>query len=99
MLGVYELSIKRMSFDTGLTKEVIRKALEGFEMVKKVKYMGGYVVLFNFMKNQNMNPNMKKSACNTFNDLPESIKNQIVSDKKVNGLEGFERLIEGFEML
>jgi hypothetical protein len=36
ILGVYEISIKRISYDTGLSKENIEKALKGFERAKKI---------------------------------------------------------------
>ena len=46
MLGVYELTVKRMAFDTGLTAESISKAFKGFETVNKAFLINGkYVYL------------------------------------------------------
>ena len=38
MLGIYEISINKISFDTGINKDIILKALKGFETIKKVRY-------------------------------------------------------------
>ena len=37
MLGVYEASVKKISFETGINKETVSKALKGFETIGKVK--------------------------------------------------------------
>ena len=77
ILGVYEISIRRMSYDTGLEKETVIKALEGFETIGKVAYFESYLILPNFLKNQKLNANMKVGALNAYNSLPSSIKNEI----------------------
>ena len=74
MLGVYELSMKRMSFEIGLPLERIKKAFESFETLKKAKYINGYIVLYNWIKNQSYNTNMKKSALNEYQNLPNNVK-------------------------
>jgi hypothetical protein len=84
ILGVYEISIKRISYDTGLSKENIEKALKGFERAKKIFYIDGFIILKNFLKNQNLNDNMKKGALAIYKELP----NNILS----NNIEGFESL-------
>jgi hypothetical protein len=94
MLGVYELTVKRMSFDTGLTIEAIQKAFKGFETVSKAFLISGkYVYLVNWIKNQDMNPNMVKSAVKDYKKLPIdviSVINRIVG-------EGFERVSNGLD--
>ena len=35
LLGVYEISLKKISYDTGLNNETIRKAFERFAKVQK----------------------------------------------------------------
>jgi hypothetical protein len=99
MLGVYELSIKKISFETGLNKDVIEKALKGFETIGKVKYIQNYVILLNFTKHQNYNTNMKISAIDVYNNLPNSLKanNEVIS--KANPLEGFERVCNRLGMV
>jgi len=73
-LGVYEITIKRICFDIGLTPERVSKALEAFEKHGKVYYKNNLIVLPNFIKNQSMNPNMIKGAINSYNDLPMHYK-------------------------
>ncbi len=99
MLGIYEISVSKMAFETGISKADIVKALKGFESVGKVKYTHNHIILSNFLKHQNFNPNMKKSAVDKYNELPNELK--------INGLEyieerdskGFERLSNALLML
>ena len=99
MLGIYESSIKKISFETGLNKETVIKALKGFETVGKVKYINNYVVLVNFMKHQNFNTNMKKSAIDVYNDLPKELKSSGLVVSKDNPFKGFESLLNHFGMV
>jgi hypothetical protein len=99
MLGVYELSIKKIGFETGLNKDVIEKALKGFESVGKMRYTQNHVVLLNFAKHQNYNTNMKKSAIDTYNALPKELKiNDELIDRE-NPSEGFERVLKALGMV
>jgi uncharacterized phage protein (TIGR02220 family) len=99
MLGIYEVSIKKISFDTGLNKDIIEKALKEFERLSKVKYIKNHVVLVNFMKHQNYNTNMKKSAIDIYNGLPKELKDSKLSISKDNPLEGFESLLNHYGMV
>lgn len=97
MLGVYEISIRKISFETGIDKTTIEKALKDFESVNKVKFVNGYIFLNNFIKHQSYNPNMKKSAVNVYNELPSELKEsnlQTVDSQNIN--KGFEMLCKGF---
>ncbi len=95
MLGIYEVSVSKMSFETGLTKTEIKKAFEGFQTLEKVYYINNYVLLPNFLQNQSLNSNMKISALKEYDKLPNSLKSSI----SMNASEGFESLCKGFEML
>lgn len=99
MLGIYEVSIKKISFDTGLNKDIIEKALKEFERLSKVKYIKNHIVLVNFMKHQNYNTNMKKSAIDIYNDLPKELKDNTLSISKDNPLKGFESLLNHYGMV
>jgi hypothetical protein len=99
MLGIYESSIKKMSFETGLNKDEIKKALDVFENKNKVKYVDNYVILCNYMKHQNFNTNMKKSAIDTYNSLPNSLKDSSLNIDRDNPSEGFERLLNHYGMV
>lgn len=96
MLGIYESSIKKISFETGLKREDVSKDLKAFESLGKVKHLNNYIILTNYMKHQNYNTNMKKAAITTYNDLPKELKiNGLVVDKS-NPSQGFESLLKGY---
>lgn len=99
MLGIYENSIRKMSFETGIKKDDLEKALKEFEKFGKVKYIKNYVVLVNYMKHQNFNTNMKKSAIDCYNNLPNELKINDLTISKDNPLEGFERLLKAYGMV
>lgn len=98
MLGVYEISIKKISFETGINRPDIEKYLLQFEKDGKIMYKENRVVLLNYLKHQNFNTNMMKSAIECYNELP--IKLKLLN---INTLEktkqGFETLCQGFGMV
>ena len=99
MLGIYEASVKKISFETGIVPIVVKTYLKDFEKSNKVKYIDNRVILINYMKHQNYNTNMKKSAIDTYNDLPKSLKVNGLFVSKSNPTEGFERLSKGYGMV
>jgi len=99
MLGIYESSIKKISFETGINKPEIEKAFKEFERIGKLKYIDNYVILVNYMKHQNFNTNMKKSAIDTYNGLPKVLKGSKLNISKGNASEGFERLLNHYGMV
>ena len=99
MLGIYEASIKKISFETGINKETVTKALKGFESLNKVKYLNNYVILVNFMKHQNFNTNMKKSAIDIFNALPKDLKMGDLVLDRLKPSKAFETLLNHYGMV
>ena len=99
MLGIYEASIRKISFETGISSEMVSKALKGFESINKVKRINDFIILVNFMKHQNYNTNMKKSAIDTYNTLPKELKDSSISVDKDNPLKGFETLLNHYGMV
>ena len=102
MLGIYEISEKRICFDTGLPLQSIKKAFESFQTDKKAKYYSGYVILYNWIKNQSFNSNMLKSAYKELNKIPQNIYisvNQVfMNDLKLKN-ESLSKPFESFEIL
>jgi len=96
MLGIYEASKRKMSFETGLSLETIKDGLEVFERLGKVKYVDNYIILVNYMKHQKYNTNMKKSAIETFNELPMSVRTGLDSLDKSKVEESFKTLLEEY---
>jgi hypothetical protein len=72
--GVYEISIKRISTDTGINIDKVREALLKFENDNKIFYKSGFVIMKNHLKNQRMNANMWAGASSIFSSLPEEVK-------------------------
>ena len=89
MLGVYELHIRRISFDTGIDKDMIIKIFDRFKDAGKASYIDGFVCLHNFTKHQAYNSNMKVSAVNSYNELPETVKKQRFIKEALKALEPF----------
>ena len=99
MLGIYELSMGRICFETGLDSRTVSNALEAFQRVGKVDYRENYVILKNYLKHQKYNPNMQKAAIDVYNELPESIKIQGLTEIKSRDSKGFESLSKGLGMV
>lgn len=92
LLGIYEISLKRISDESGIAKDAVRKGLKRFEEDSRVYFINNnYIILPNFLKNQSLNTNMQRGVEKLFSLLPKSIKNNII-DK---GSESFERIRNG----
>lgn len=73
MIGVYEIHVRKIVFDTGIDRDMVLNIFERFNDDNKVSYMDGFVIIHNFTKHQSYNTNMKKSAITSFNELPDQI--------------------------
>jgi len=92
MIGIYELpSDKKLSFETGLSFEMIRKAFERFETDKKAYRFDRFIILINWVKNQSYNANMKKSAINDIELLSADI-HKFLKSIDFNPSKGFETI-------
>jgi len=58
--GIYEISLRRVAFDTGIDKEMVNKILLRFEVDNKIKYENGWLAIKNFVKHQALNPKIQK---------------------------------------
>jgi len=97
VLGIYEITLKRIVFDTGLNELQIKKAFEAFGSLWKVYYIDNYIILPNFLKNQSMNSNMKTGAINVFNELPQNIRELSDYKEEVKDFETLLKALKGFE--
>ena len=86
--GIYEISLRRINFDTGLTHPLIEKALAHFEKSKKVFYRKNYIIIINFIRNQKLNRNMQIGILSILNNLPEIVRPYIFKElpKDLKGL-------------
>lgn len=95
LLGIYELTIKRICYDTGLNKDTVLNGLKRFETVRKAFYtFNNFVILPNWLKNQNLNTNMKVAVEKEFKSLPNKLKIMIIGEPLGNGSERFETIRE-----
>jgi len=96
MLGIYEVSMSRISFETGITRETLSKAFERFQREGKAFYIcNRFVFLVNWLKNQSMNTNMETNARNSLKNLPDDV----ITALKSLHMESFESLSKGLVML
>lgn len=95
MLGVYEMSKKKISFETSISISNVEKHLKRFENDAKIIYRKNNVILCNFLKHQKYNSNMMVSAVRIYNELSNELKIKGLEYIK-EGKEGFETLCEGF---
>jgi len=97
LLGIYEITVKRISYDTGLSREAVLSGLKKFEVAKKAFFVDNFILLPNWLKNQRLNSNMKVSVAKEFNDLPKSLKTNLLSngsESLPNGSESFRIITE-----
>jgi len=75
--GAYEISLKRIAFDTGIDKEMVSKILERFNKDKRMAYQQGWLVINNFIKNQSLNPKVVKGIEIGLNNAPDWLKDSL----------------------
>lgn len=74
LAGVYEITFKKVSFDTGLDLKEVKEIFNKFQKDKKIIYSNGFIVIKNFLKNQSCNDTMLKNVEKTVKQLPSNIK-------------------------
>jgi hypothetical protein len=74
--GIYELSIIKMQFHTGIKRDEITAMLKKFDADKKIKYEKGYIFLLNSAKHQNYNnkQSVVSSIEKGFKDIDPTLK-------------------------
>lgn len=75
--GIFELSKKVISFETGLKITEINSAIKKLQKDKKIQYIDDWIVIHNFVKHQAMNPNMAKSVEQELLALPDNISEKL----------------------
>lgn len=75
--GAYEISLRRISFDTGLVDSLLKAMLEKFSLSERITYKDGWVVIHNFMKNQSLNPKVMRGIELGLTNTPKWIKDRL----------------------
>jgi len=81
LAGIYEISLKTITFESGITKSKVTAILQKFQSDKKILYKDNYIIIRNYTKNQKYNPNMIKNVKEIIENLPDEVKGTI---KKFN---------------
>lgn len=77
MCGIYEISLKRGAFDTGIDKDMVEKVLKRFEEDRKIFYINGWIFIKNFLNHQILNPSVMEGVENTLKEIPYEITAKI----------------------
>lgn len=79
--GIYQTTIKRMVYDTGMTESAIKKVLKRFESERKAYYRYGYMILPNWPKHQHWDghSNVKKGIDTILKNLPTIVLQVVIS--------------------
>lgn len=75
--GAYEISVRRISFDTGIDGEMVLKILARFESADKMIYRDGWIFITNFIKNQSLNPKIVTGIRETVKCCPDWVKDRL----------------------
>jgi len=78
--GAYEISLRRISFDTGMVDSLLEPMLEKFSLSGRITYKDGWVVIHNFIKNQSLNPKVKEGIKIGLDNAPKWIKDSLSID-------------------
>lgn len=92
LAGCYEISERRIAFDTGIDKDMVIKILGRFQDSGKLVYRDGWVLLTNFLSNQSLNDNMRKNVLSELDDAPKWVSRSIATIIKSS-----QSLSKGFE--
>jgi hypothetical protein len=72
--GVYEITIKKISWDTAIDREEVKQILSKFVNDCKIEKHGDYVVLINFFKHQDYKGKRLVGADQIIRSLPKDVK-------------------------
>jgi hypothetical protein len=69
--GAYEISVRRIGFDTGIDKDMVLKIIERFTKDNKIIYKDGWLFIINFVKHQAVNEKIQKGIESCLKDIPQ----------------------------
>lgn len=77
--GIYEISPRRINFDTGLEITEVNETIKKFSIDRKIYYIDGWVIICNFPKYQDFekSPKIKEGIEIILNQLPQEVRNNI----------------------
>lgn len=77
MLGIYNLSIRRIAYDCNLNEQTTRRCIKKLEEALKIIYCKGHIIIPDWISQNAMNPSMKQSAMKDFDKLPDEVRSEL----------------------
>lgn len=78
--GVYEITKKRIGLDTGIESTMVGKLIQRFIDDHKIAYAKGWVILYNHLRHQPLNPNVCKAISRELKDAPSEVIDELTPD-------------------
>ena len=78
--GIYEIQLRRISFDTGIDKEMVLKILGRFEKDEKIRWRNGWCFVKNFIRHQKRNPKVEKGIQIALESVPAEVYDSLCID-------------------
>lgn len=75
--GCFEITVRQIAFDTGISTVDVQRSLQKFEKDGKLIHRDGWLFLANFLKNQNLNKNMLKGVESIIAHAPAWAKQRV----------------------
>lgn len=75
--GAYEISLRRIAFDTGIDGDMIAKILARFDDAGKMTYRDGWILIANFQSYQALNPKIQQGIDRALKDAPTWIQDRL----------------------
>ena len=76
--GIYEIQLRRASFDTGIDVDLIHQVISKFASNDKIYYINGWVAVRNFAKHQRENPKVAQGISLALQQIPQNIKDTLI---------------------
>ena len=77
ILGIYEIRIKRIAYETGIDKDMIDKIFDRFIKDDKLIRVDDWIIITNFAKNQSINPSVQIGMQRIYDDLPNKVQQAV----------------------
>jgi hypothetical protein len=84
--GIYEITDKTISFDTGLTVPRVQQVVDSLVQSGKLRKYENWVLLTNFTKHQKSNPSVEAGIERAKKELPQGLLDRLYTDCPQSGL-------------
>jgi hypothetical protein len=71
--GIYEISLKRISFDTGFEHDTVKRILGRFERDERCLYRDGWLAMRNWIKHQKDAPGVQRGIALQLEKVPQDL--------------------------